>query len=155
MSSRQFEKLLHLKIKKSRMLAVVLIVLHIAAFASILFSVGTNQIVFWLLISLITFSFVYYFQKTVLLTHPQSITSVTQTRQGDWSLHLYNGEIIDADLCDDSYKHPLLVILNFKTNLGRLSATLFPDALENDLHRQLRSRLTLSRPVEREKLLRR
>jgi len=155
MSSRQFEKLLHLKIINSRTLAVVLIVLHIAAFASVLFSIGANQIIFWFLISLIALSFVYYFQKTVLLTHPLSIVRVTQTRQGDWSLHMYNGEIIDADLCDDSYKHPLLVILNFKTNLGRLSTALFPDALENDLHRQLRSRLTLSRPVEREKLLRR
>ncbi len=155
MSLRPFEKVLHLKLQPSRRLAVILILLHISAFASVLVSVGSHQYWLWLLLPLIILSFAYYFMRHILLIHSQSVISVTQTRQGDWSLRLYNGDNIEAELCDDSYKHPLLVILNFKTKQGRFSVPLFPDALESDFHRLLRCRLTLSRPAEKEKLLRR
>lgn len=155
MSSKLFEKVLHLKIKRSRVLTLVLTLFHVIALLSIFISVVADEVIFWLLLALVLVSFVYYFKKTVLLIHPRSVISVTQTRQGDWSIRLYNGEIIDAELCDDSYKHPLLVILNFKTNLGGFNICLFPDALDEDLHRQCRRRLTLSRPTETEKLLRR
>jgi len=155
MSLRRFEKVLHLKLQPSRRLAVVLILLHIAAFASVLASLESHEYWLWLLLPLIIFSFVYYFIRYIRSIHSQSVISVTQTRQGDWSLRLYNDENIEAELCDDSYKHPLLVILNFKTKQGRFSVPLFPDALESDFHRLLRCRLTLSRPAEKEKLLRR
>jgi len=155
MSSRPFEKLLHLKLRVSRTLAGVLIGLHAAAFSSVTVAIPSNHIVFWLLLLLVVLSFRYYFKKYVLLTHGSSVLSVTQTRQGDWSLRFYNGDNLEADLCDDSYRHPLLVILNFKTQKGGVSVPLFPDALDEDLHRQLRCRLTLSRPAEKEKLLRR
>jgi len=155
MSLRQFEKLLHLKPKASRLLLAVLLSLHITALLCVAVAVPSYQIIFWLLAALIILSCLHSIKKYIFFTHPQSIISVTQTRQGDWSLGLYNGELIDADLCDDSYKHPLLVVLNFKTKQGRFGIPLFPDSLDDDLHRQLRCRLTLSRPAEKEKLLRR
>lgn len=155
MSSRPFEKVLHLKIQSSRVLAAVLISLHIAAFISVLVSIEMKPPLFWLLLGATAIASWYYTRKYILLQSPHSVISVTQTRQGDWSLRLYNGGNIEAELCDDSYKHPLLVILNFKTKQGRFSVPLFPDALESDSHRLLRCRLTLSRPAEKEKLLRR
>jgi len=155
MSSRPFEKVLHLKIQSSRVLAAVLIFIHVAAFISVSLSIEMNQPLFWLLIGVIAISSWYYTRKYILLQSPHSVISVTQTRQGDWSLRLYNGDNIEAELCDDSYKHPLLVILNFKTSQGRFNVPLFADALAPDFHRLLRCRLTLARPAEKEKLLRR
>jgi len=155
MSSRQFEKVLHLKLKRSYTLTMLLVTLHVAGLMSILVALSDEQIIIWFFMALVTLSFIYHFPKMILLRHPRSVISVTQTRQGVWSIRFYNNELVDAHLCDDSYKHPLLVILNFKTNLGRFSVPLFPDALDDDLHRQLRCRLTLSRPAEEEKLLRR
>jgi len=155
MSSRLFEKLLHLKPRVSRTLIIVLSLLHGMALLSVIVTVPADKIVFWLLLVLLVLSFFYYLKRYILLTHPLSVVSVIQTRQGDWSVCLCNGKNIDVDLCDDSYKHPLLVVLNFKTKLGRLSVPLFHDALDGDSHRQLRCRLTLSRPAEKEKLLRR
>ncbi len=143
MSSTLFEKVLHLKCRPSRVMAILLVLFHIAAIASIWVSIPKNQNVFGLLLLLVGLSFVYYFKKLILLTHPYSVLAVTQTRQGDWSLQLFNEQIIEVDLCGDSYKHPLFVVLNFKTNIGRLSVPLFPDALDKDRHRQLRCRLSL------------
>jgi len=156
MLSRPFEKVLHLKIQPSRSLAVVLILLHITAALSVLVSIELKYYLFWFPFSItIVISFYYYLKKYILLNSPNSVISVMQTRQADWSLRLYNGDNIEAELCDDSYKHPMLVILNFKTKQGRYNVPLFPDALALDLHRLLRCRLTLSRPAEKEKLLRR
>lgn len=143
MSSILFEKVLHLKCQTSRWLISILVLLHVTAIISVIVSVTENQLLRWSLLLLVILSFSYYFNKLVLLGHPHSVLAVTQTRQGDWSLQLANGQLVEAELCGDSYQHPLLVVLNFKTSLGGLNVVLFPDALKQDQHRQLRCRLRL------------
>ena len=155
MSSRSFEKVLHLNIRRSRTLTVLLLGLHLLAFASVMISIPVEQPLFWFLVALVCLSAAYYFQKYILLQHPKSVVSVTQTTQKDWSVQLFQGDRLDAQLLGNSFKHPLLVVLNFRTCLGKVSVPLFPDALDNDLHRQCRCRLTLSQAVEKETLFRR
>lgn len=155
MSSRSFDKALHLKPETSYLLAGVLVVLHLAALLSITVAFSLDFAGVFFLIILFAVSLGYYLRKYIFSLSKMSVASITQTSEGDWSLRFANGELVDASLSDDSYNHPLLVVLNFVTDSGRVSIPLFRDALPGDLHRQLRRRLSLSRPAQRERLFRR
>jgi len=153
MSSKPFGKVLHLKLRSSVVLAAVLASLHLGAIASLVV-VAQVSYTSLLLVPLLVYSAIYYFRRHILFLDGRSVISVAQSSLGEWSLRLANGKLLEAELCDDSYVHPLLVVLNFKTNAGSLSVPILYDALEVDQHRRLRSRLKLSKPVEREKLFR-
>jgi len=157
MLSRPFDKALHLELTASPMLAILLLALHLIAISSLVIITPFIGFGWFLLIPVFIYSAFYYFKKYILLSSNSSVVSVSQSTDGDWSLILGDQSECYVDLCDDSYVHPLLVILNFKVegSYRRISLPLFKDALGAETHRQLRSRLRLSKPAESEKLFRR
>lgn len=157
MLSKPFDKALHLKLKASQTFTAVLLALHLLAGASIAVVIPFDSFGWLLLIPVFICSAYYYFKRYVFLSAHNSVMALSQSIDGDWSLILHDQSEHYVDLCDDSYVHPLLIILNFKIegDYRRISLPLFRDALGKDQHRQLRCRLRLSKPAEPEKLLRR
>ncbi|MCK4743550.1 MAG: hypothetical protein KAT25_07000 [Sulfuriflexus sp.] len=158
MSSKPFDKALHLEPKASRTFAALLLALHIIAGLSVAVVIPVIGFTLLLFIPVLVYSGYYYFRKCILLSANSSVIKISQSTDGDWSLILHDQSKHYVDLCDDSYVHPLLVILNFKiegSSYRRISLPLFRDALGEEAHRQLRCRLRLSKPAEPEKLLRR
>lgn len=157
MLSRPFDKALQLKPRASATLVVLLVFLHLIAMLSVVAVILESHRILFLLIPILSYSAYYTIRKYALLSLRSSVIGISQSTDGDWSLRLYDQSELHVVLCDDSYVHPLMVILNFKitNSYRRLSLPLFRDALDAEPHRQLRSRLKLSRPAEKEKLLRR
>ena len=157
MLSKPFDKALHLELKTSQIFAALLLALHLIAGLSIAVVIPFDSIGWFLLIPLFIYSAYYYFKRYVFLSAQNSVMALSQSIDGDWLLVLHDQSEHYVDLCDDSYVHPLLIILNFKEEgcYRRISLPLFRDALGTEAHRQLRCRLRLSKPAEPEKLLRR
>lgn len=157
MLSKPFDKALHLELKASQTFAALLIALHVIAGLSIAVVIPFDSFGWPLLIPIYICSAYYYFKKYIFLSAQNSVIALSQSIDGDWSLIFHDQSEHYVDLCDDSYAHPLLIILNFKEegHYRRISLPLFRDALGTEAHRQLRCRLRLSKPAEPEKLLRR
>jgi len=157
MSSKLYDKALQLRPKTSLTLAVLVVVLCTAASLSVIAIIPVTHPALLLLIPIFIFRTYYYFKQNILLSADNSVICISQSIAGDWSLGLHDHSELPVELCDDSYIHPMLVILNFKVSgrYRRISLPLFKDALNEEQHRQLRCQLRLSRPAEQEKLLRR
>jgi len=156
MLSKPFDKALHLELKASQTFAVLLLALHLIAGLSIAAVIPFDNFGWLLLIPIFIYSAYCYLKKYIFLSSHNSVIALSQSIDGDWLLILRNQSEHYADLCDDSYIHPLLIILNFKLEGGRrISLPLFSDTLGKEQHWQLRCRLRLSKPAEPEKLLRR
>lgn len=157
MSSRSFDKTLNLNIRRSLTFGVILAILHLCAALSVIFVFPINQSLLLLVILALLCSLYYYFGKYIFLSAPTSVVRILRNKEGDWQLYFYDGTELRGELCHHSYTHPLLVILNFKDMNGHLNigVPLFEDALGKEQHRQLRCALQLSRPAEKEKILRR
>lgn len=157
MSSKPFDKALHLELKTSLTFSLLLLALYITAILSVIIVAVVTELMFFLLLPILIYSAYYYFKKHILLSANSSVVGMSQSIDGDWTLQRYDQSKLAVELCDDSYMHPLLVILNFKAinNNRGISLTLFRDSLGVEQHRQLRCRLRLSKPVDKERLLRR
>jgi len=157
MSSHLYEKGLNLKLHTSRIYKTVLVILYLAVTFCVLIIIPVTHPVLLLVIPVLSYSAYYYFKRYIFLSADNSVISVSHTISGDWLLGLRNNEALYVELGNDSYIHPLLVILNFKVvgRYRRISVLLFNDACDEKQHRELRCRLKLSRPAEQEKLLRR
>jgi len=157
MSLRKFNRVLHLKVHGSKTFGLILLLMHLAALVSVAVVMPNTHAVLFLLIPIIIFSLYYYFRKYVILTDARSVVGISQSTDGEWLLQFHDQSEAAVELCDDSYLHPALVILNFKLTHGhrRISLPVFVDSLVDDEHRQLRCRLRLSKPADKEKILRR
>ncbi len=82
--------------------------------------------------------------RHISITHPRAVARLVWTRHGHWRLVNAAGVGYTAELRSDSYVHPWLVILNFKTTTARTSVILFPDSLHDEDFRRLRVRLRTS-----------
>ena len=156
MLSKPFDKALHLELKASQTFIVLLFALHLVAGLSVAVVIPFDSFGGLLLIPAFIYS-AYYFKRYVFLSAHNSVVGLSQSTDGDWLLIFHDQSEHYVYLCDDSYVHPLLIILNFKEegHFSRISLPLFRDALGTEAHRQLRCRLRLSNPAEPEKLLRR
>jgi len=157
MSSKPFDKALHLELKASQTFAALLLAFHLIAGLSIAAVIPFDSFAWLLLIPIFMCSAYYYLKKYIFLSAHNSVIALSQSIDGDWLLKWHDQSEHYVDLCDDSYVHPLLIILNFKEAgcYQRISLPLFRDVLGKEQHRQLRCRLRLSKPAEPEKLLRR
>jgi len=157
MSSRKFNRVLHLKVHGSKTFGLILLVMHLTALLCVIAVIANTHSVLFLLIPIIIFNFYYYFKKYCILTDVSSVIGISQSTSGDWLLQFPDQSEVAVVLCDDSYLHPALVILNFKLlqSHRRISLPLFVDSLADDEHRQLRCRLRLSKPADKEKIFRR
>ena len=114
MLSKPFEKALHLELKASQTFAALLLALHLIAGLSFAVVIPFDSFGWLLLIPIFIYSAYYYFKRYIFLSAHNSVMALSQSIDGDWLLILYDQSEHYVDLCDDSYVHPLLIILNFK-----------------------------------------
>ena len=133
---------IHITLRPSRTLALVVLSLHAAALTVI----PPLLAPLWaklLLSGAIVISLVQNLRRHVMLKHPRSITQLVWQRSGEWSLMQRNGVVEEAQLLPSTFVHPRLVILNFRLEnpWRRPSVTLFEDATSANTLRHLRVRL--------------
>jgi len=135
---------IHLRIRPSRFLGLLLLTVHAAALTVI----PALVVPLWgkLLLSLaIAGSLAQNLRRHVFLRSPLSIIQMVWERSGEWSLMQRNGTVYDAQLLPSTFVHHHLMILNFRLDDSwqRPSVVLFDDAAGSDTLRQLRVRLLI------------
>lgn len=75
---------------------------------------------------------------------PRALVRLVWHAEGQWTLTENSGRRYEAELLADSYVHPRLLLLNFRTEAGqRRTRALLGDELEAEQLRRLRARLLL------------
>lgn len=144
-SSKKFAAPLHIDISTSRILFVLLLVLHISAIlilsvfpfpSYILFSIG-----FFIFVSAL-----YQIGLHALNMAPKSIVALVWDADDDWFVTLKNGQQFQATLCGDSFINPFCTVLRFKIDnqLFSKSVLLFSDNVNVAVFRRLRVRIKVT-----------
>lgn len=81
--------------------------------------------------------------RHVLRLHPDAVVACTlPASQGPWHLRCRRGIAYHADLREDTWVHPRLILLNFqRRDGGRVTMVLASDSLDPHVLRRLRVRL--------------
>ena len=133
---------IHLRMRPSRVLGLMVLTIHAAA----LTVVPALVVPFLgkLLLSLaVVGSLIQNLRRHVFLLSPMSIIQMVWQRSGEWSLMQRNGDVIEASLLPSTFVHHHLIVLNFRLDhpWQRPSVVLFDDAASAGTLRQLRVRL--------------
>lgn len=136
MSSRQYAPPLRIKLQSSRLLIKFIISSHILTFGVLWFlPVHFGLIIFCSPILIIS---AYSLLKKQCFDQHR-IHELICDSDGDWELFFGNEEEVYADLQADSYRHPFISILNFKTeDKEKHSVILLPDSVDRESFRRLR-----------------
>jgi toxin CptA len=125
----------------SARLACYLLATHLLAFVTITLLVRP----WWLALGLVIgtlFSLIYSYRAHLLYRGKRTIRSAEMNGQNEWLITQTDGVEIAAELQPSSYIHPLLSLLNFRSEQGReRSLILLPDGIDGDTFRRLRVRL--------------
>jgi len=140
MSSTQSFQLLEIERLPSRSLALLLVALHSSAIACLFLIIPYTTAYVLLGIPIIGMNFYIQYRRHVRLSDNLSIVKVQHGEQG-WRVSFTSREGTDVNICPDSYIHPLFIVLNFKSETGRLSVPIPFDAVDPEQHRRLRARL--------------
>ena len=133
---------IHLRIRPSRLLGLLVLTIHAAAL-TVLPALATP---WWgqLLLSLAVIGSLFQnLRRHVFLLSPLSIIQMVWERGGEWTLMQRGGAVQAATLLPSTFVHHHLMILNFKGEQRWQwpSVVLFDDAAGRDSLRQLRVRL--------------
>jgi hypothetical protein len=134
-----------IELKVSRILALVLIGLHIMSIV-IVWQLPIAGVGKWLVSLACLSSLAYYMSRDCLHILPSSIRQLWQDTEGQWLLLSKQGHLWPAQLLGTSFVRRYLVILNFKV-LGKVKAVsvlLLPDIIHQDQLRRLRIQLMAS-----------
>ena len=139
--------MLHLSLKPSRQLTLLVLVLHLAALGSVL-SVAMPVSFKVLLLGAIVLSGAMYWAGQAAQRLPWSIIAFSMTPEGSVTLQQRNHDEVEGFLLDGSFVAPWLTIVRYKRGDSRLPRTLLilPDMLSPELFRQLRVSLKWRRP---------
>lgn len=141
MSSQKSVTPLHLKPRRSRLLAGFILATHGGAIVLLLVSLPL-----WaglLLSAGVVASLVTTLNRHVLMRGPNAFVELNWDSAGNWSLLDRDGKTHRAHLLRSSYLYVNLVILNFEVNRRNRSIILLPDAIDRDTLRRLRVRLNI------------
>jgi len=133
---------IHLHIRPSRLLGLLVLTIHAAALTVLPALAGP----WWgqLLLSLaVVGSLIQNLRRHVFLRSPLSIIQLVWERGGDWTLMQRDGVVQAAKLLPSTFVHHHLMILNFRGEQRWQwpSVVLFDDAAGRESLRQLRVRL--------------
>ncbi len=122
----------------SRILMLILLVTHLGG-AALLWPLDLSWTVKALLFAMLLVSLIASWPRR----GRGGLRRLTWQADGDWLLQTREGDDIEATLLPGSYRHPWLVVLNFRLegSRRRRSVVLFADALDPEMHRKLRVRL--------------
>lgn len=136
MSSRQYAVPLRIKLQPSLLLSTFIISSHMLTFGVLWFL--PVQVGWILLLSTVLTASAYHSLKNHCFERHR-IHEIIYDRDGDWKLFIGNEREVYADLQADSYRHPFLSILNFKTEDNeKYSVVLLPDNVDRNIFRELR-----------------
>ncbi|MDH5218113.1 MAG: hypothetical protein OEX19_10480 [Gammaproteobacteria bacterium] len=146
MSSTSFEAPLRLKPSVSFLLTTILVVVYFGA-VLIVFVVPI-PIGFSISLAVVAAaSGVYVIRRYALLIAPNSIVMAIMEGDGGWLVRQKNGEEYRVSLLKDTFVSLPLVVLNFrKDEKKRFGMILVRGMLTDEVFRQLRVRLRLSKP---------
>lgn len=127
----------------SMRLAAYLTTTHLAAWLVVLSLVRP----WWLMLGLtvaILVSYIRSYRCHLLFRGVNAIRSAEISGEDEWQLQQINGNEITAQLQPNSYLHPKLSVLNFRSDQGkRQSMILLPDGIDEVSFRRLRVRLKM------------
>jgi len=136
MSSRQYVPPLRINLKPSRLLSTFIISTHILTLGVLWLSPLQFAINSLLTLVLIISAFL-SLKRHVFENH--RIQEIIHDSDRDWQLIIGDGKEVYAELQANSYRHPFISILNFKTeDKERYSAILLPDNVDRESFRRLR-----------------
>ena len=132
-------KPLEISLRPSRLLAVMLLVLHVMALLMLLVIP-----VFWsfrLIFGLVLIaSFIYCLFRYALLRLPGSVKGLKLTERGVFRIRRVDGDWLQAEVLGESSVKPWLTVLSLKLQEQKLAThvLLLPDSLDQNEFRQLR-----------------
>ena len=136
MSLRQSATPLQLKLQPSRLLTTFIISTHVLTF-SVLWLLPVHALFILLFLPLLIASIYRSLKKHVFERH--RIHEVICDSDSDWKLFIGGSREVYADLQANSYRHPFISILNFKTeDRKKYSVILLPDSVDKESFRKLR-----------------
>ncbi len=136
MSSRQYAPPLRIKLQSSHLLSTFIISSHILTF-SVLWFLPVHSVFILLSLPVLIASTYRSLKKHTFEKH--RIHEVIHDSDGDWKLFIGGKKEVYADLQADSYRHPFISILNFKTeDKEKHTVILLPDNVDRESFRQLR-----------------
>lgn len=141
MSSNKSEPPLRLEPRRSRQLALALLLVHGAAMGAVM----NLTLPAWAMVGLVggvIVSLYHAFNTHVLGRSATAICSLYWAADGQWTLVTCAGESLEGRLLSGSYVHPRLVLLGFAlARGGRRMVVLLPDSLDRQTFRRLLVRL--------------
>ncbi|MDH5189835.1 MAG: hypothetical protein OEW89_01145 [Gammaproteobacteria bacterium] len=136
MSSRQYAPPLRINLKPSRLLSTFIISTHTLTLGVLWLSPLQFAINSLLTLVLIISAFL-SLKRHVFENH--RIQEIIHDSDRDWQLIIGDSKEVYAELQANSYRHPFISILNFKTeDKERYSAILLPDNVDRESFRRLR-----------------
>ncbi len=151
MSSYRSEPHLRIDVKTSRFLIIFVVIAHGTAFLVAASIAATWYIKLALILSVVVSAYYSLFISPFLvLRHPLVLLFKNSAN----ALIKFNGKGFHrAKICNDTYIHPWLVVLNLKLATGkRVSIPLLKDGMSSEQHRQLRVYLKIQGYRTAEKL---
>lgn len=135
---------LHLRLRPSRQVAALLLLMHGALMLAILMI----HIAWWFNLAggvVVVLSFVHAFRRHVSLLSPQSILELSEDGKGQWTLKTRSGQDVKAHLKSNSVSTNFILVMNFKEDKKSLTHTVLvcPDSISKDNYR--RTKLCLER----------
>lgn len=136
MSSRQYAPPLRIKLRPSRLLSIFIISSHILTFC-VLWTLPVHSGLTLLLLPVLIASTYLSLKKYVFKQYRTH--EIICDHDGDWKLFIGNDKEVYADLQANSYRHPFISVLNFKTEDNeKCSVILLPDSVDRESFRRLR-----------------
>jgi toxin CptA len=146
MSSNGSDSTLHIRLRPSRVLALVLLFMHGGAMA-VMVPAGLSPWLTLLISAGIVTSLVHTLKAHALLRARNAVVQLVWDAEGEWTLLTAAGQSFKARLLPTTYLHPHVVILNFRRDhrWGSRAVVVLPDAVDADTFRRLRVRLATHR----------
>ena len=138
MSSRQYAPPLRIKLQPSQFLGIFIISSHILTF-SVLWVLPIPSVFILLISPMFILSAYKKLEQHGLLGSKNRIQEVIHDSDGDWKLVWSDNREDYAGVQSDSYRHPFISVLNFKTEDNeKCSVILLPDSVDKESFRRLR-----------------
>ena len=143
MSSSKFATPLRFELRPSWIAASILMVVHASAIASV-FILPVSILVKLIIVVLVLLS-LWRNLNQVLLKQRAAIRQFIWGADDDWTLIAGDGQKKIAKILPSSYVQPWMTVLNFDVGhrFRPYSVVLLPDAIDPEMFRRLRVRLTL------------
>ena len=143
MSSSKFAIPLRFELRPSLMAASVLVIVHVGAIGSVF--ILPVPVLLKLIIVVLVLASLWRTLNQVLLKQRAAIRQFVWGADADWTLIAGDGQAIAAKLLPSSYVQPWMTVLNFDVGqrFRSYSVVLLPDAIDPEMFRRLRVRLTL------------